>query len=147
MLHKIIRRIKKLLTRVLVHNRFYKPKGVYNTIEEYTNAVSGAVYVEAYPPYTSYLNVTDDFRSQFIGYVDTTIVAQIPAARVVALPQGRAHTDNNFSIAIISGNDYLIGELSYDLESSVPSKNNIFRQNYFKVPKKIQWHRSQFAHW
>ncbi len=136
MLHKIIRRIKKLLTRLLIHNKRYKPKGVYNTIEEYKTVVKEAVCVEAFPPYTSYLNVTDDFRNRFIGYVDTTIVAHIPAARVVAIPNGRAHTDNNFSIAIICGNNHLIGELSYDLESSVPSKNGIFRQNYFRVPEK-----------
>ena len=124
-----------MLTRVLIRNRQYKPKGVYNTIDEYTKAVKSAACVEAFSPYTSHLNVTDEFRSHFIGYVDTTIVAQIPAARVVAIPNGRAHTDNNFSIAVISGDDKLIGELSFDLESSVPSKNNIFRQNYFKPPR------------
>ena len=124
-----------MLTRVLIRNRRYKPKGVYNTIDEYTKVVKSAACVEAFSPYTSHLNVTDEFRSHFIGYVDTTIVAQIPAARVVAIPNGKAHTDNNFSIAVISGDNKLIGELSFDLESSVPSKNNIFRQNYFKPPR------------
>ena len=136
LLRKVIRRIKKILTRILVHNKRYKPKGVYSAIDEYVNAVKGAMCIEVFPPYISHLNVTDDFRSRFIGYVDTTIVAQIPAAQVVIIPNGRVHTDNNFSVAIISGDNKLIGELSFDLGSSVPSKNNIFRQNYFNVPKK-----------
>ncbi len=127
--------MKKMLTRILIRNRRYKPKGVYTTIDEYVTAVAGAECEQAFEPYISHLNVSDEFRTHFIGYVDTTIVAQIPAARVVAIPNGRAHTDNNFSIAVISGDGYLVGELSYDLESNVPSKNNIFRQNYFKEPK------------
>ena len=135
LLHKVIRRIKKILTRLLIHNRHYKPKGFYNTIEEYVNAFNGATCIEAFPTYISHLNVSDDFQSRFIGYIDTTIVAQIPAAQVVIIPNGRVHTDNNFSVAIISSNNMLIGGLSFDLESNVPSKNNIFLQNYFHQPK------------
>ncbi len=125
-----------MLTRILIRNKRYKPKAAYQTIQDYLDANSNAACEVAFAPYTSYLNVEEEFKSRFIGYVDTTIVAQIPAAKVVAIPNGRAHTDNNFSIAIIGGDNRLIGELSYDLQSSDPSKNSIFRQNAFNIPKK-----------
>lgn len=136
LLRKVIRRIKKLLTRVILYNRRFKPRGAYNSIDEFVSSVKGAAAIEAFPAYISHLNVADEFRSRFIGYVDTTIVAQIPPAQVVVVPNGRVHTDNNFSVAIISGDNKLIGGLSFDLETNVPSKNNIFRQNYFHEPKK-----------
>lgn len=127
-----------MLHRILIHNKQYKPKGVYNTLEEYTEAVKEAVCVEAYPPYTSYLNVSEEFRKHFIGYVEATMAAPIPPARVVAIPNGRAFTDNVFSISILSGDNRLIGDLSYDLNSSVPAKNAIFKQSYFKAPEKYK---------
>ena len=124
-----------MLRQIVPYNRQYKPRGVYNSIDKYIEAVKGSEVTEVFPPYISHLNVSDDFKSHFIGYVSTTIVAQIPASRVVVIPNGRAHTDNNFSVAIISGDNKLIGELSFDLGSHVPGKNNIFRQNYFDMPK------------
>ena len=136
LLPKVIRRTKKILKRLVVHNKRYKPQGVYNTIEEYISSVKGSECIEAFPPHVSHLNVTEDFRSRFIGYVNVTMVAQIPAAQVVVIPNGRVHTDNNFSVAVISGDNKLIGELSFDLGSIIPSKNNIFLQNYFHIPKK-----------
>ena len=134
-LRKVIRRLKKMLHQIIPNNRQFKPRGVYNSIDEYVEAVKGAEVTEIFPSYISHLNVSDDFRRHFIGYVDTTTVAQIPVSKVVVIPKGRVHTDNNFSVAIISGNNKLIGELSFDLGSHVPGKNNIFRQNYFKKPK------------
>ncbi len=133
---KVKRRIKRVLSRILIRNKRYKPKGVYNTIEQYTEAVKEAVCVEAYPPFTSYLDVSEEFRNHFIGYVETTMAAEIPAARVVAIPDGRVFTDNVFAISVISGDNHLIGELSYDLNSSIPEKNAVFKQNYFKEPEK-----------
>ncbi len=138
LLRKVIRRAKKLLARILVHNRRYKPKGVYNSIEEYTSTIKGSKCIEAFSPHVSHLNVTDDFRNHFIGYVNVTLSAQIPPAQVVIIPNGRVHTDNNFSVAVISGDNKLIGELSFDLGSALPSKNNIFSQNYFHEPKKYK---------
>ncbi len=135
---KIQRRIKRILSRILIRNQRYKPKGVYHSIDQYTKSVKEAVCVEAYPPFTSYLDVSEDFRSRFISYVDTTLVAQIPAARVVAIPNGRVQTDNVFSISIISGDNHLIGELSYDLNSNIPTNHAIFKQNYFKAPEKYK---------
>lgn len=136
LLRKVIRRTKKLLTRILIRNKRYKPTGVYNTIDEFIAAVPRSQQIEAFQPHVSHLAVTDDFRSRFIGYVNVTLVAQIPAAQVVVIPNGRVHTDNNFSVAVISGDNKLIGELSFDLGSTIPAKNNIFLQNYFHVPKR-----------
>ena len=135
LIRKVKRRLKKLLKQLIPHNRQYKPHGVYNFIDEYIAAVKGTEVLEIFPPYVSYLNVSDDFRKHFIGYVDTTVIAQIPAARVVVIPNGKVHTDNNYSVAIISGDNKLIGELSFDHGSRVPAKNNIFRQNYFHKPQ------------
>ncbi len=135
LLRKIIRRIKKILSRIVIHNKQYRPNGVYSTIDEYTSAVTNAECIEAFPSYTSTLNFTDDFKSKFIKYVNTTLEAEIPASKVVIIPNGRVHTDNNFSTAIISGDNKLLGELSYDETSPVPAENSIFRQSYFHAPE------------
>ncbi len=133
---KAKRHIKRVLSRILIRNKCYKPKGIYDTIKQYTETVQEAVCAEAYPPFTSYLDVSEDFRSRFINYVETNAVVETPAARVVAIPNGRVYTDNVFSISIISSDNHLIGELSYDLNSSIPQKNAVFKQNYFTVPEK-----------
>lgn len=135
LLSKAIRRTKIILTRFLIYNKRYKPRGTYNSIEDYINFVSGAESIEAFPPYISHLEVSEEFRKHFIGYVNISVIANIPKAQVVVIPNGRVHTDNNFSVAIISGDNKLIGGLSFDLGNSVPSRNNIFQQNYFHVPK------------
>ena len=135
-LPKLKRVIRRIFNRIVIRNYQYKPKGVYKTIEEYAANTKGAKVIEAFPAYTSHLDVTEEFRKYFVSYVDTTSVASIPASKVVVIPNGRVHTDNNFSIAIISENNRLIGELSYDVHNDEPSKNNIFKQRYFHTPKK-----------
>ncbi len=135
MLRKINRKLKKLLKQIIIYNRQLKPKSAYPTIEKYTRATPGSVCKEIYPEGISTLAVSDEFKSRFINYVETTTTAQIPAARVVQIPNGRVHTDNNASVAIISADNKVIGELTFTLGSDEPYDNNIFRQNYFEPPK------------
>ncbi len=136
MFRKIARRLKRMFTRILIRNKQYKPKGIYPTIGDYINAEKNAECVEVFPAGISNLTVSEEFKNSFIDYVETTTVAEIPAARVVKIPGGRVHTDNNASVAVISHDNKLIGELSFNLGFDDPKKNNILLQNYFHPPKK-----------
>ena len=135
---KITRHLKKLLSEVVIHNKYLRPKGVYRTIDEYMQTEKEAVSKEVISAYTSYLDVNDEFRSKFVNYVEVTTAAQIPPSRVISIPNGRVHTDKQTSVAIISGDDKLIGELSFCLGNDNPLENNIFNQTYFHPPKKYK---------
>ena len=135
---KIAKRLKKLLTNIVVHNKRLRPTGVYYTINEYIQAEKKAISKELYPSYTSYLEVSDEFKSRFVSYVEVTPVAKIPVSKIVSIPNGRVHTDKGSSVAVISGDNKLIGELSFDLGKDDPLENNIFEQTYFQEPKQYK---------
>lgn len=136
---KIKRYITKIFNKVVVHNKHLRPKGKYFTIQEYIGCTENAECQEVFPSYTSYLEVSEDFRNNFANFVATPHIAQIPAMRIVSIPNGRVHTDKSSSVAIISGNNKLIGEISFDFSKANPlDENNIFEQTFFHKPKKFK---------
>lgn len=139
---KIRGRISKLLGRVIIRNYSYKPVGIYHTSKEYvdTDATLSAQYTEVYSKLVSTLNISEDLYKSCSEYMKPKLSVET-TYKVVVIPGGRIHTDNAASVAIISADNKLIGDLSFSYNQSKvvpPEQNNIFRQTYFSKPKKVK---------
>lgn len=137
---RIIRKLKSILVQLVPYNISYKPKGTYSTINDYISS-SGEKQSKAvtiYPAYMSTLSITKDFYSHCSTYLQSPVIASIPPAVLVEVPNGRLHTDKITSVAVVSHDNRLIGEVSYQMGKQKPEGNIIFKQNYFTRPKRYK---------
>jgi hypothetical protein len=139
---KLKKRLWKEISKVVYHNYFYKPTGIYLTSKKFIEdiALQGkkAFYKEIYTDLVSNLSITKDLYDACSNYFKPHLSVKTTYL-VVEIPKGRVHTDNESSIAIISEDNKLIGDVSfsYTYGRVVRSEyNNIFKQRYFNKPKK-----------
>ena len=139
------RRIGQVLRTLVPRNERYRPTSLYsNSLDRPDGPISGGGrYIEVYPAYTSYLTVPDEFITLAPPYYDRIAEQEeVAPAFVLLLPEGRLNVDNHGSVAVISANNYLVGEAS--LQFSVgnfalapAAKNPIFQQRYFRPPVEV----------
>ncbi|QHT67884.1 glycosyltransferase family 61 protein [Rhodocytophaga rosea] len=137
---KVIRKIKSIIAKTIPHNVSYRPKDVYENVQEYLHEDNrkkpAPAYKELYPSYTSVINIDEEFYSKCADYMDLPRQAAIPTAYIVEIPHGRLHTDTVFSVAIISRDNKLVGGVSYQMGKNKAKENSIFEQTFFITPKK-----------
>ena len=138
------RRTGQLLRTVLPRNEHYRPTGLHPSSRDLAaTSTNGAYYVEVYPAYTSHLVVPDEFVTLAPTYYDRmTTQEQVAPAFVCLLPGGRVNVDNYDSVAIISADNYLVGDTSLQFAPgsfavTCPTENPIFRQRYFRPPVEV----------
>lgn len=147
-LHRAQRRAGRILRELVPYNRRYRPVGVHSSSRQLaTLPNSGASYYEVIPAHTSYLNMPDAFYEQASTYGGSlhskpNRQEAVPAAFVLELRQGRVYADNNDSVAVISADNKLVGDASFQYTNKTwdtiqPEDNNIFRQSYFLEPERI----------
>ncbi|WP_187270141.1 glycosyltransferase family 61 protein [Pontibacter qinzhouensis] len=142
--NKISVRVSRVARQLIPFNQKYKPIGVYRLSpsgSSNTTGGSGELMLHAiYPGLSTTLNISDDLFNACSDYwkpvkhVETNY-------EVAEVPQGRIHTDNETSVAIISKYNNLIGNVSLGLKDGkviAAAENPIFGQRYFKGPKKIK---------
>ncbi|QHT67122.1 glycosyltransferase family 61 protein [Rhodocytophaga rosea] len=139
---KIRRKLLKILYQIIHKHHTYKPTGSYHSINNYVESdpATQARYIEIYPKLISTLHISKEMYEACSIYVRPILSAETDY-KVAILPNGRIHTDNESSVAIISHDNKLIGDISFNYnESKIISAelNTIFKQNYYSTPKKIQ---------
>jgi hypothetical protein len=141
------RRTGRLLRELVPYQQHYKPISVY----ERSAALPGqptarAHYQEVVPGYTSQLTVPDDFyarASDYGGlYGKPKRRERVPPSFVLTLENGRLYADNLNSVAIITADNRLVGDASFQFTSARwdlcrAADNNIFRQRYFRTPGEV----------
>lgn len=138
MVKKVRKFLYALFIRMFWKRRSYKPVGVYASCESYVKSETGkrAWYTEVYSNLVSYLFVDEQFYNSCSAYLKTIARVETTYA-VVAIPDGRVHTDNSASVAILSPDNKLIGDVSFNYRRQkvvTPQENTIFLQNYFSRP-------------
>ncbi len=144
LLKKVAKRLKKIAVRILPYRTRFRPDGVCfipSLASDSQQMLAGNVLVHSiYPNYLTTLDISEDLYQACSEYwkpqrrVTTDYI-------VVEVPQGRLHTDNESSIAIISRDNNLIDNVSLSLEDgkvTKPEKNNVFRQHLFSEPAKLE---------
>jgi hypothetical protein len=135
------RKVKESFERFFRYNGNYKPKGVYKTAKQYYQAHSkiGVEFFEVYPNYKSHLPMEEELYNALSDYAKPKLTVSTDYV-VLKVPNGRLYTNNMGSIAIITHDNKLVGDISFQyVDGAVvdPSRNPIFSQSYFIPPLKL----------
>lgn len=138
---KIRKRLWKEVIKYLPYNHAYRPTGTYPTSKNFKDAVSiqgkKVFYQEIYTDLVSNLSISQEFYAVCSSYFKPNLSVKTTYL-VVEVPNGRVHTDNEASIAVIADDNHLIGDISFSYNYGrvvSPDDNNIFRQSYFTKPE------------
>ena len=138
---KSTKRLKKILGRIIPHNKKFRPNGVcrISSGSEAPCSPSEVKVHSIYPNLTTPLEISEDLYKACSDYwkpmrsVTTDYV-------VVEVPNGRIYTDNESSVAIVSQQNRIVENVSLSLVDGKvvgADKNNIFDQSYFQAPTRF----------
>ncbi len=146
-LQKAKRRVTDSLRKFIKKNYYFKPSGIYYTSKDFVNSTrfKGSEYVEIYPELTTSLSVPDELYqalSSFANYdspshgKDSTLTVKNNYA-VLSIPHGRLYTNNIDTVAIITPDNRLVADMSFQYNISrltQPHENKIFELAWFDKP-------------
>lgn len=142
MIKKIFRKISKGVKRkgrlawmkYITFSQKYKPVGIRGLRQRHLDIE----VLEINPSYTSKLDLTPQFLEDCSPYIKPVTAIQYPSDYVATIKDGRifAYDINNY--AVISNDNYLIDEASFQwVDSMVEAKDNmVFSVKGFTKPKK-----------
>lgn len=144
---KAKKKISRTLRNNVYRNYFYKPSGAYTSTKEYIATYpdnAGVQYIEIYPGYTSTLSVPEDLCKAVSSYTAYDALAKttysVKTNYVIAvIPNGRLYTNNVDMVAVITGDNKLLGDVSLQYHINriaKPEENLVFKQKYFAHPVK-----------
>lgn len=138
LLKKISKRLRKSFVRVVPYNHSFKPDGFYRTIDDYikSGVERNAKCIEIYPEYISHTNISEEFLDRCTKYTELPAVATIPSSKIIVLPEGRLYTESVENVSIITGNNKLLGEVSYQNKPSNLIEDNLLLKQQFFIPVK-----------
>lgn len=141
LIKKGIKRLYKTTKRLIPFNTQFKPTGTCPIDPDRISQNEQEVVVHSiYPRYVTTLNISEDLYEACSEYWK-------PKRRVVTdyviveVPNGRIHTENECSVAVISQQNRIIENVSLSLEEGKvveEASNNIFKQRYFSKPQEIR---------
>jgi hypothetical protein len=144
MLKKILRRITNRLKRTvrltfmryIKYNQQYRPLGVKKLSEKN----SGIELLELNPPYISTLDLAPKFLEDCSWHSKPVVSVQVPADYIATIKDGRIYASDYNNYAVISGDNYLIAEPSYQWNDArvEPENNVVFKIRGFSKPKKYR---------
>lgn len=121
-------------------NRRYKPVGVKKLLPQNDNSIE---YQELTPPYVSTLELSPKFVDDCSPFSKPEMSVQMPGDYVVTIKNGRICCYNESNTAVITKDNYLIDDLSFQWDSEgekmAEAKNNkVFQLKGFTWPKKYK---------
>lgn len=135
---KAFKRLRKILVRVVPYNLALKPVGHHKTIAAYmqSGSAENAACIELYPAHESRINVPETFISRCTKFerMPSVAVAAIPASRIVAVPNGRLYTDGVERVCIITPDNKLLGEVTYQNHPSNKIEENVLLKQMYFIP-------------
>jgi len=141
--YKVARRARKysvILAGHLPENRKNKPIGVKTIHSKNDDAIE---YLELNPPYVSTLRLSRELISDCSDFAKPVMTVQLPGDYVVTLKNGRVYSYDASNMAVITNDNYLVDELSFQWEISIDghvpaSKNKVFQLRGLTKPKKFK---------
>jgi hypothetical protein len=136
---KAVRRAKQILSRYVPYNTAYKPIGV-------KSMASGEGFSVKYlrNKYTSTLSFPDKFLKDCSPFAKPIMSLDLPGDFIVTLKNGRIYSTDPSNMAVISEENYLIDEISFQWtpdqgEKLLTGKDNaIFKKKGLKKPMKYK---------
>lgn len=132
------------LRNLMSHNVHLRPSGLHLSSRELAaQPGSTATYTEVYPAYTSHLVVPEAYVKMSPAYFERLAeTEQVDAAFVLTLPDARLSVDNRNTLAIITADNCLVGDVSLQfapgsMAVDAPARNPIFWQRFFRQPLEI----------
>jgi hypothetical protein len=147
LLRKVARRANKyamIASGYIPGNRKYVPIGVKSLLAPDNFRDDGSIeYLELNPPYVSRLNLDQQFISDCSDFSKPEISMPIPGDYIATLKNGRVYSYDPSNTAVITMNNYLVEELSFqwELESEAlveGRKNKVFKMRGLVKPKKFK---------
>lgn len=143
LLNKAVKRLQKIAKRIIPLRTHLRPSGVYILPAhnaEVPSSEKEVVVHSIYPNYMTTLDISEDLYQACSEYwkPQRSVVTDYI---VVEIPDGRLHTDNESSIAVLTQNNKLVENVSLSLHDgkvTSPEQNNVFRQQMFTDPVKLQ---------
>ncbi len=139
LLFKIIKRLRKVTQKVLPIRTYLRPTGVLLLLP--LNAISESEKSEVsthiiYPKYVTTLDISEELYRACSEYwkPERSVITDYVVAEI---PNGRLHTDNESSIAIITKDNKVVDNVSLSLRDGkvTPQEyNSIFKQRMFSEP-------------
>lgn len=136
---KALRKSTRILSRYVPYNTKYKPVGVKSIA---SNDGFSVLYLRK--PYTSKLNFPEQFLQDCSPFAKPTMSLDVPGDFLVTLKNGRIYSTDPSNMAVISEQNYLIDELSFQWtpdqgEKLLTGKDNaIFKKKGLKKPVKYK---------
>jgi capsular polysaccharide biosynthesis protein len=134
LLKKVAKRLKRTIVKIVPYNLSYKPKGYYRTIGDFIGSgrEKNAQCMELYPEYVSCTDIAGEYLDKCTKYLDFPSVATIPSSRLVVVPNGRLYSDGVENVSVITPDNKLLGEVTYQNNPSNRIEENVLlKQNYF----------------
>jgi hypothetical protein len=128
----------KVMAKYVPYNTKYKPKGAVSL--DSLVKKQNVVYTEINTPYFSQLTLDPKFVEDCSSYNKPTLSVQYPGDYLVTIKNGRVYNIDRGNIAVISGDNYLIEDLSFQWRSGeklAPGSDNIiFTKKMFSSPQR-----------
>ncbi|OON66057.1 glycosyltransferase family 61 protein [Hymenobacter sp. CRA2] len=143
---KVRGRLARLLRQYVPQRLRYRPVGVHASSKQLAHERADVHYFLVVPAYLSEVSIPPDFYDQASVYGGLhgkpNFQELMPEAFVVELSDGRVYADNLDSVAVISADNRLMGDVSFQYTSRhwttlPPRENNIFYQRWFEEPLRI----------
>src|SRR5687768_5492142 len=129
---------QKVMAKYVPYNTKYKTTGTVSLDNLVKN--QKVVYTEINPPYTSQLTLDPKFIEDCSSYNKPTRAVQYPGDYLVTIKNGRVYNIDRGNIAVMSGDNYLIEDLSFQWRSGeklAPGSDNIiFTKKMFSPPQR-----------
>jgi capsular polysaccharide biosynthesis protein len=140
---------KKRISRFLEHhskfllpyNYKFQPKGIYLTSEDFIKSKENpdACLITIYKDYNLEMHLPEGLEEKFPSYYKPELKARLDYV-VVEVPEGRIYQEDFHTVAIISRDNMLIGDISLQYWKSKvqpPEKALILKQTYFESPLEL----------
>lgn len=144
LLQKARKKFLQIAERNIPYNLSYRPTGLYRTSKEYINATASKApkskYIEIYPNLVTKLTIDEEVYNAITAPLKPTLEVETTYI-VTALENGRVFTDYYSTMALISGDNKLIADISFSYTNGrkvQPQENAVFSQKYFTKPVKYK---------
>ena len=148
LLTRVRQRTGRVLRELVPRNDNYRPRGVHPSSQVLAaRPGSGATYLPVYPAHVSALGITPEFYASATDYgglhAKPNRQEQTPPAFVLALAHGRLLADNSLSVAVLSADNRLVGDVSFQYnpqrsDLARPEDNNVFGLRWFAEPRRVR---------
>lgn len=133
---KIRSRKERAFSSYIPFNTRYRPAGIVSLKAPGNN--DGIEYIELRPPYTSRLDLPDRLRKTCSPYRPLVFDVAYPGDYVVQIKDGRLLLDTGSNMAVVSGTNKLIDEVSFQWKDDKvleAGRNAFLHQKGFHKPK------------